>query len=131
MRVQIRCHLLIAFDTGHVEDAGENLLETLQVPVLVNASMDDLGGEHLLSFVSEQEHQIVQFAQLLVIVSDFGGMCWNNLFEQKIDSTSQILCKFLVLFCVREAELDLAGKNSDHRLDQCRGHCVLVSWLHF
>jgi len=55
-------------NTQHVEDTGENLLETLQVPVLVNAGVDNLGVEHLLGLVGKQVHKTVELVQSLSIV---------------------------------------------------------------
>ena len=42
-----------------LEDANEHLFESLQVPVLVDAGVDDARVEDLLGFVGEQVAQVV------------------------------------------------------------------------
>jgi len=41
----------VVFDADFLKEALEDLVETLQVPVLVNAGVDDERVEHLLHFV--------------------------------------------------------------------------------
>jgi hypothetical protein len=56
---------LLAADLS--QDADENLLEALEVPVLVNASVNDSGGEHLLGLEGEQVPQVVHISDSGVI----------------------------------------------------------------
>lgn len=55
-------------NTDHVEHTGKNLLEALQVPVLVNAGVDNLRIEYLLGLVSKQIHKTVELIQSFSIV---------------------------------------------------------------
>lgn len=55
-------------NTDHVEYTGKNLLETLQVPVLVDTGVDNLGVEHLLGFVGKQVQKTVELVQSFSIV---------------------------------------------------------------
>jgi len=48
-----------ALDTSNLENALQHLLETLEVPVLVDARADDLSVENILGFLGQKVAQIV------------------------------------------------------------------------
>ena len=50
------------------EDSDEDLFVTFQIPVLVNAGVDDPRVEDLLCLLSEEVAQVVHVVQLLVVV---------------------------------------------------------------
>ena len=51
-----------------LENADEHLLESLQVPVLVDTGVDDPGVENLLGLVGEEVAEVVHIVQLVVII---------------------------------------------------------------
>jgi hypothetical protein len=51
-----------------LEDAEEDLLEALEVPVLIDDGVDNAGEEDLLGLVGEEVHEIVQKVDLVKIL---------------------------------------------------------------
>ena len=47
------------------KNSHENLFETLEVPVLVDDSVDDSGKEDLLSLVCEEVHKVMHLVDSL------------------------------------------------------------------
>ena len=43
----------------HLDDSHKDLLESFEIPVLINDSMDDSREENLLGLVSEKIHEVV------------------------------------------------------------------------
>lgn len=67
--VEVRGQLVVARGTDLTQNAHKHLLETLEVPVLVDASVDDARVEHLLRLHREQVAEVVESVDLLVVVS--------------------------------------------------------------
>ena len=49
-----------------LQNADEDLLEALEVPVLVDASVDDTGIEHLLCLHGQEVEEVVHGVDLLI-----------------------------------------------------------------
>ena len=54
MKIEEPSYLVECVNSNSLEDADQALLETFEVPVLVDAGVNDSRVEHLLSFLSEQ-----------------------------------------------------------------------------
>jgi len=66
-----------ASDIKLFEQTDQYLLETFQIPVLVDTGVDDMGSENLLSFVRQKEHQVVDSIDFVVIVFKLGAELWK------------------------------------------------------
>lgn len=58
--------VVVGSDADLTHDADEDLLETLKVPVLVDAGVDDAGVEHLLRLHSQQVAEVVDGVDFVV-----------------------------------------------------------------
>jgi len=93
---------LVLGHTDGLEDADEHLLEALQVPVLVDGSVDNARGENLLRLGSEQVDKVVQRVHLGEVVDIFGEVVGEELFAKKVHGASEGLGQLDVLASVPE-----------------------------
>ncbi len=67
----------IRSDFEKLEDSHENLLETFEIPVLINDSMNNSREEDLLSLISKQVHQVMHLVDLLSIFKVLDTPLWQ------------------------------------------------------
>ena len=102
-----------------LEDSHENLLETFQIPVLINDSMNDSREEDLLSLVSEQVHQVMHLVNLLTTLEVLDTPLRQQLLTKQKDQIFNVFvaCQVAVLLWVLEAHLDLVHQGAAHGED--------------
>ena len=64
-------HLIVVAASKHSQDADKDLLETLEVPVLVNARVDDARVENLLCLHCEEVTKVVHRVNLVWVTFIF------------------------------------------------------------
>jgi hypothetical protein len=109
------------FVTGNadsLENADEDLLEALKVPVLVNRSVDNARRENLLRLGGQEVNQVVERVDLNEVVNIFGEVVGKELFTKKVHGVGESLGQFDVLASVLDGGLDLVGKGASHRLNE-------------
>ena len=89
-----------------LQNADEHLLETLHVPVLVDGGVDDVGSEHLLSFVSEQEHEVVHLIHIIAGAHVLAEPEGQQLLEEVAQDAAKVLAKSFVLAGVGSGQLN-------------------------
>jgi hypothetical protein len=99
--------LLNASDSNDLEDSEENLLEALEVPVLVDGSVDDSTGEDLLGLVRQKEHEVVESVDFLKVVHVLGAVGGKNLLTKEVDCWCDDIAKANVLASILKRALDL------------------------
>jgi len=97
------------------------LLEALQVPVLVNSSVDDAGGENLLRFLGKLVNKVVQVVHFNKVVDVLGEVVGQELLAKEIEDVAELGSELDVLAGVLEGRFDLVGEGSDGGLDQWAG----------
>ena len=114
------------------EDTHEYLLETLEVPVLVDDGVDDARKENLLRFVGKQIHQVMHLVDALKILNVLLAPLWQQLLTEQVNKVLNILVigKINVLARVCKAHLDLVHERSAHG-DSHGLHCGLFRIGHF
>jgi hypothetical protein len=68
LKIEKAGHFFVVGDLDGLQDADEHLLESLKVPVLVDAGVDDARVEDLLGLVGEEVAQVVHVVQLFVVL---------------------------------------------------------------
>jgi hypothetical protein len=66
--VEVGDQLVSSRNSKGLKDSQEHLLQTLEVPVLVNTGVDDSGEEDLLGLVGKQVPQVVHVVDLVSVV---------------------------------------------------------------
>ena len=69
--IEQACHLIVVAASKHSQDADKDLLETLEVPVLVDARVDDARVENLLGLHGQKVAQVVHVVDLFVVIDLF------------------------------------------------------------
>jgi len=103
-----------AADTHGLEDADQDHLESLKVPVLVDDGVDDVGGEHLLCFASQKVAEVVHHVDSLVGVHLLVQVVGQQLLGEEVYGRSELLGKLGVLAGVKHAKLDFVHDRAYH-----------------
>jgi hypothetical protein len=92
------------------------LLESFDVPVLVNDSVDNGIEIHLMHLLRQQVHQIVHLADLIVLVQVMLAPLRKELLTNKDDEVAEVrvACQLLVLPRMHHASLDLVRQWTYH-----------------
>ena len=122
-----------ALDSDFGQDFTENGLESLQVPVLVNASVNDSRVEHLLGLQRQKIAQVVHLVKLSVVCEVFADIVGKELLGKQVDSVCEFCGQFFVLLGANEAKFDLVHKAAHRREGQwfCQISCILFHFCHF
>ena len=98
------------------EDAHEHLLESFEIPVLINDCMDHSCEENLLRFVSKQIHEVMHFVDLIkvshVLLAPLGKQLLTKKEHQVLDIL--VVGEVDVLSGVGKAHLDLIHQGPAH-----------------
>ena len=107
---------VVAVDLQHLQDSHEHLLEALEVPVLINDSMDDSREEDLLGLVGEQVHQVVHLVDGLEVRAVFLAPLRKDLLADQVYQILDVLVvgQVHVLPRVLEADFDFVHKRATH-----------------
>lgn len=113
---------IVACEAKSLEHTDEYLFETLKVPVLVDAGVDDSAGEDLLGLAGEQVAQVVHLVNFIVR----GGVARHelgyNLLGDHLEGTSKSLGQHFVLLGILDGSLDLVHQGA---------HCGHDEWLDY
>ena len=110
-------------DIEGCDNSHEDLLETLEVPILVDDCVDNSREEDLLSFVGEEVHETVHLVDCLAVSDVFHAPLRQKLLTNQEDEVSDvgIVGEVHVLSWVLEAYLHLvhqgAAHGSNHGMD--------------
>ena len=93
------------------------MFEALQIPVLVDAGVNDVRSEDLLGFVRQKEHQIVHRVDAFVVVTIVSAELGEELFAKQLDGAGESLTEVFVLEGVMHAAFDLVDQGARHGHD--------------
>lgn len=103
----------------HLNDSHENLLESFEVPILIDNSVNNSWKEDLLSFVSEKIHKVVHlidgFKVTHILLTPLRKKLLSNQEDKHLDIF--VVCKINVLLWIFEGHFDFVHQRSAHWQD--------------
>ena len=77
LKIEEAGHFFVVGDLDGLQDADEHLFESLQVPVLVDAGVNDTRVENLLGLVGEEVAQVVHVVKFFVVLHVLLDEMWK------------------------------------------------------
>jgi len=100
----------------HLDDSHEYLLESLEIPVLVDDSVNHAREEDLLGLVGEKIHKVVHLVDCLLVTHVLLAPLGQQLLSDQEDQIFDVfvVSQIHVLSWVLESHLDFVHKRSAH-----------------
>ena len=105
-------------DAHSFEHALQDHLESFEIPILVNNSVDNVGSKDLLGFTGKKEEQVMHAVHSPIITFASVQILGKQLFTKVVDSGCEFLSKLSVFSSIKHAKFNLVHHGSTHGHDQ-------------